>query len=104
MNNRFYSLLGLAAKAGKIASGSFRTEQEIKNGRACLVIMSDDIGQAVAEKLRDCSNAKNVVCITTGDRDSLSHAVGRDGRSCLAVTDEGFAAALLKLLSQDSAQ
>lgn len=97
-------MLGLAAKAGKIVSGSFRVEQEIKNGRACLVIMSDDIGPAVAEKLQDCSKAKNVECVTTGDRDSLSHAVGKDDRSCLAVTDEGFAAALLKLLSHNSAQ
>ena len=30
-------MLGLAAKAGKVASGEFSTEKEVKSGNACLV-------------------------------------------------------------------
>lgn len=97
-------MLGLAQRAGKVVSGSFRVEHEIISGRARLVILSEDIGQAIEKKITDgCAN-RNIRCIKAGGREALSHAVGKEDRSCLAVIDDGFAAALLKLLSPDSAQ
>ena len=40
--NKALSMIGLATKAGKVASGEFCTEKEVKSGRACLVIVADD--------------------------------------------------------------
>lgn len=34
-------MLGLAAKAGKVASGEFMTENSVKTGMAALVIVAD---------------------------------------------------------------
>ena len=36
------SMLGLAQKAGKVASGEFSTEKAIKSGKASIVIVADD--------------------------------------------------------------
>ena len=104
MNDRYYSMLGLAQRAGKVVSGSFRVEHEILSGRARLVILSEDMGQAIEKKITDCCRSRNVRFVKTGGREALSHAVGKEDRSCFAVTDDGFAAVLLKLLSPDSAQ
>ena len=41
-NSKVLSMLGLAAKAGKVASGEFSTEKEVKSGNACLVIVALD--------------------------------------------------------------
>ena len=41
-NSKVLSMLGLAAKAGKVASGEFSTEKEVKSGNACLVIVAED--------------------------------------------------------------
>ena len=38
--NKILSLVGLATKAGKTASGEFSTEKSVKEGKACLVIVS----------------------------------------------------------------
>ena len=40
--NKALSMIGLATKAGKVASGEFCTEKEVKSKRACLVIVADD--------------------------------------------------------------
>ena len=40
--DRVLSLIGLATKAGKCASGEFMTENETKSGKAALVIVAED--------------------------------------------------------------
>ena len=98
---RFYSMLGLAVRAGKVAAGSFLVEQEISRGRARLVILTADIGKTVSKKLREGCEKRRVPLIENGDRARLSHAAGKEDRSCFAVTDEGFATELLKLFQQE---
>ena len=41
-NNKVLSLLGLATKAGKIASGEFSTEKSVKSGKGFLVLVAAD--------------------------------------------------------------
>ena len=43
MINKTLSLLGLAQKAGRVASGEFSTEKAVKEGRAFLVIVSEAV-------------------------------------------------------------
>ena len=40
--NSVLSMLGLAAKAGKIASGEFSVEKAVKSGKAFLVMIAED--------------------------------------------------------------
>lgn len=40
--NKVYSMLGLAMKAGKVVSGEFATDKSVKDGKAWLVIVSED--------------------------------------------------------------
>ena len=44
-NNKVLSLLGLATKAGKVASGEFSTEKSVKTGKGFLVLVADDASQ-----------------------------------------------------------
>ena len=99
--DRFYSMLGLAVKAGKVASGSFMVEQEVRQGRARLVILTGDIGPAVSKKIIEGCERYGIPMIGNGDRERLSHAAGKEDRSCFAVTDAGFAGALLKIYTTD---
>lgn len=50
-NSKVLSMLGLAAKAGKVASGEFSTEKEVKSGNACLVIVAED----ASDNTKNCS-------------------------------------------------
>ena len=41
-------MLGLAARAGKIASGEFSTEKAVKSGSAFLVVVSEEASENVS--------------------------------------------------------
>ena len=47
------SLISIAKKAGKIASGEFQTETAVKSQRAFLVIVSEEASENTAKKFRN---------------------------------------------------
>lgn len=96
--NKIYSLLGLAMKAGKVVSGEFATDKSIKDGSACQVIIASDASDNTKKKFSNSCEFYEVPCAEYGTKDELGRAVGRDMRSSLAITDEGFAKSLRKHL------
>ena len=46
-------MIGLAMKAGKVKSGEFLTETEVKSGGACLVVLAGDASEATKKKFRN---------------------------------------------------
>ena len=54
--DKILSLLGLAAKAGRIASGEFSTEKAVKSGSAYLVVVSEEASENTKKMFRNmCS-------------------------------------------------
>ena len=92
------SLISLAMKAGKIASGEFCTEKEIKTGRANLVIVADDASDNTKKKFQNMCEFYEVPIYFYGDKDTLGHAMGKEFRASLAVTDPGFAKGIMRHL------
>lgn len=97
---RFYQLLGLANRARKLVSGEELVLNEIKKRHAKLVILSNDASNATRKKIQDKCQHYQVPLVQVGDRETLGHAIGKDQRVALAVTDEGFGKKLLTLLGQ----
>lgn len=96
------SMLGLARKAGKIASGEFQTEEALKKDRARLVIMAGDASDNTKKKFRNMSDWHHVRYIVLSDRATLGSCIGCGSRSSIAVLDPGFAQAFLHALGQDA--
>lgn len=96
--NKILSLVGLAMKAGKCASGEFMTENETKSGRAFLVIVAEDASDNTKKKFRDMCEFYKVPIYFYGDKDTLGHAIGKEFRASLAILDEGFAKGIRKHL------
>lgn len=102
--NRILSMLGLAAKAGKIASGEFSTEQAVKSGKAFLVIVSEEASANTRKMFRNMCSFYQVPMYLYASKEVLGHAIGKQFRASLAVLDEGFAKSLeekLKLLEEN---
>lgn len=97
--DRILSMLGLAAKAGKIVSGEFSTEKAIKSGKAFLVIVSEEASENTKKMFRDKCAFYETAIVFFGDKESLGHSIGRRFRASLAVVDEGLAQALQKKLA-----
>ena len=92
------SLISLATKAGKTASGEFCTEKEIKTGMAVLVIVAEDASENTKKKFQNMCEFYEVPIYFYGDKDTLGHAMGKEFRASLAVTDPGFAKGIAKHL------
>ncbi len=93
--DRVLSLLGLAKKAGKTASGGFQTDSAIKAGTAKLCIVAEDASPRTEKQYRDACAYYHVPIVKYGPMDILGHAMGQQARSGMAVLDEGFAEAIL---------
>lgn len=90
-HDKVLSLIGLATKAGRCASGEAMTESETKSGRAKLVIVASDASENTKKKFRDMCKFYQVPICFYGDKDTLGHAMGKEFRASLAILDEGFA-------------
>ena len=96
--NKALSMISLATKAGKTASGEFCTEKEIKCGMAELVIVAIDASENTKKKFQNMCEFYEVPIYFYGDKDTLGHAMGKEFRASLAVIDHGFANGIKKHL------
>ena len=90
------SMISLATKAGKTVSGEFCTEKEVKTGYAEVVIVANDASDNTKKKFQNMCEFYEVPIYFYGDKDTLGHAMGKEFRASLAVTDHGFAKGIIK--------
>ena len=97
--DRLLSLLGIAQKAGKAVSGGFLCEKSIKAKQARLVILAEDAQKNTVSTISNKCTFYNIPFGFYGSKETLGHAIGKEERSCVAVTDQGLADSIYKLLS-----
>ncbi len=99
-NKKELSLLGLATKAGKVASGEFSTEKSVKTGKGFLVLVADDASQNTRKKFQNMCDFYEVPIYFIANKEELGRFCGKEFRASLAVQDENFAKAMLKELQK----
>ena len=85
-------LLGLAQKAGGIKSGEFMTESTIKEGKSHLCIVAAD---NTRKQFSDMCSYYDVPYLEYSDKENLGHAIGKEFRASLCVTNEKLAQQIL---------
>ncbi len=98
MENKIYSMLGLAMKAGKLAYGTDMCLEKIKNKRAKLVILAEDASDNNKEKFDKICKENNIELIIFGNKFDLSKRIGKDNKTIFALLDTNFAKSIMKLL------
>lgn len=98
--DKVLSMLGLAAKAGAIASGEFSTEKSVKEGKAFLVIVAEDASDNTKKNFRDMTTFYEVPMYMYSSKEMLGHAIGKEFRASLAVNNENFAAGIEDKIKQ----
>lgn len=103
-NNQILTLLGFAAKAGKLSFGTHATEWAITSGKAKLVVIAEDISKKTVKEIRFEADKKNVpVFVICGvGIEELSHRVGKNC-GIVAVCDNGFADTLENYFKEEQA-
>ena len=98
-NDKVLSLLGLAKKAGKLKSGEYCVETEVKKGRARLVIVAEDASDNTKKSYTDMCLFKKVPIVFYENKDNLGRATGSEERAAIVILDDGFANAVNKEIS-----
>ena len=98
-NKKLLNLIGLATKAGKTVSGEFSTEKAVKTGKAYLVIVSEEASAKTKKMFSNMCTYYKVPIYYFGGKEELGHAMGKQFRASLAVTDEGLSKAIMKQMN-----
>lgn len=98
MQNKFYNLLGLAKRAGRISVGYNKCEEAINFGKSRLVILSDELAENSLKKFKKYCDLNKVPCILNVPGSELTELLGRDKIiKVVSINDEGFAKKLSEL-------
>ena len=96
--------IGLAARAGKAVSGAGACEENLRAGKAKLLIVAKDIARNSMDKILDAAGAgesktgNEISCYSFSSTEMLGYAIGKSNRAAIVITDEGFARKLEEML------
>ncbi|NLC95039.1 MAG: hypothetical protein GX676_05025 [Bacilli bacterium] len=93
--NDWLKHLGLAYRAGKIVTGEDNIIYHIREKKVNLVIVATNASNNTKKKYFDKCSFYNIQCIEQGTIQDISHAIGKNNRVAVGVTDAGFAKGLL---------
>lgn len=99
--DKIYSFIGLAKKAGAVMAGEGLTEMAVKRGKAYLVIITEDASLNTRKKIETALFSSNIPMIEFGNKDKLGQRLGKTFFSVISVTDRGFADRIKELIEQN---
>lgn len=83
--------LGLAQKAGKVASGDFAVRSALNGGKAKLMLIAGDAAEASRKEMEYLAQTAGVKFATGPSRAEIGSAIGKSPRTAVVITDNNFA-------------
>ena len=100
MKERALQLLGLMRRANAIAVGEVNTGSSVRGGKAKLLLLAADASPNARDRAEGFAAGRDLALVEMPfTKEEFSAAVGANGGSMAAVTDLGFANALLQLFA-----
>ena len=101
MQSSYLGLLGLAKKAGKVERGDEAARAALTGKSARLLLIASDASDRTRETFEFIAESVNVPYVSVSEtRADLGNAIGKRPCAVLAICDIGFAAAMVKKLSE----
>ena len=100
MIGQMLSMLGLAKKAGRVEIGEEPVGAAARAKKARVILVAQDAGPSSQRRAFSFAEAGACLCLTVpADKDALGRALGRTSVAMCAVTEIGFAGAVVKKLA-----
>ena len=99
--NKFFSLLGLCKRAGKLVAGEVAAEQAVRKKQAFLLILAQDASKNTKKKFTNSAVYYELPLAEIGTKEELGRAIGAEMRSIIAITEKGFAKKLKAGMSSE---
>lgn len=101
MISKVLSLLGFAAKSGRLSFGMDPSKTALKRKRSFAVVVASDISQKSKDEISFTAEKNGVSIIFVPiTMNELSHAVGKKKCGIISVNDKGFADAVTSHLQK----
>lgn len=100
MKDKILNFVGLAMKAGRVVSGEFSVEKSIQSRKAKLVIVAEDASDNSRKKFEDKCKYYNIPMLIYSTKEDLGMSIGKGMRSSIALTEDGFKNAILKIKTE----
>ncbi len=84
-------MIGIAMKAGKVASGEFAAEKAVKSGEGCLLILAEDASANTEKKFTNMAAWYQVPLVKFLPKTELGRIIGKGERSAVVITDSSLA-------------
>ena len=100
MTEHILSMIGLAKKAGQVAIGEEPVGAAARAKDARVILVAQDAAPGSVRRAMSFGQTGACLCLTVPfDKDRLGRALGRTSCAMAAVTDIGFAEAIVKKLA-----
>lgn len=100
MMDQVLSMLGLAKKAGRVETGEEPVGAAARARKARVILVARDAGPSSQRRAFSFAQTGACLCLTVpADKDALGRSLGRTSVAMCAVTDIGFAGAIVKKLA-----
>lgn len=96
INNKILGLIGLAMKAGKVCFGADSVEEEIKNKKVKLLIISYEASERTKNKFKKIIPQYNIPIIIDGSIEQLSKSIGKSNKAIIGIKDINLASEINK--------
>lgn len=83
--------LGLAQRAGKLASGDFAVKAALKSGKAKLMVLAADAAPNSKKEMYYLAEQANIPVLEALTREELGHVIGKVQRTAVVILDNNFA-------------
>jgi len=101
MRDRILNMLGLMRRASAVEIGETNTGAAVRAGKAKLLFLASDASENARSRAEGFVYGRNTIMTELPfTKIEISQHVGVNGCSMLAITDIGFANAVVKLLSE----
>lgn len=99
--DKILNMLGLMRRANAIQIGETNTGSAVRAGKGKLLLLAADVSDNAKSRAQGFARGRNITTVSLPyTKEEISAAVGVSGCSMAAVTDLGFANALMKALSE----
>ncbi len=96
MDERFFSTLGLAMRAGKLLYGFDTVKGAVNDGKVFLLLTASDLSEKSVKEVRFLALRHGIPCLPLSRTQAeLARSIGKL-TGTLAVTDQGLSRSLLK--------
>lgn len=89
--SKILTMLGFAAKAGKVVSGEMGVRASVQKNKAKLLLVATDAADSTIKEFSLLAENYAVPCISGLSKQEMGMAIGKSKRSILVILDEGFA-------------